>query len=366
MKTTMKLWMSAAILMLCSACSDKGGQVEYVITGTTPDDAMVYLVDRLTNNLVDSAQAQNGQFTMTGRLEKNAMLAVHLADTDWSMLVCNDGQPMELDLAGRTLKGSALNEKINALDRAIDQTADSIARLGAEIAALPEEEQAARMDEYINATGVLADLLCNIPKENADNLAPAAFLPQMLQFMSIDDMREVLDEKYAYMQCPFAKEYKKAFEEFAAQEEAATQALENSIGQPFTDFEQFDMDGKTHRLSEYVGQGRWVLVDFWASWCGPCRAEMPNVVEAYNKYHARGFDVVGISYDNDKDKWVQAVADLGMAWTQLSDLKGWENVSAEIYGIRGIPANLLIDPEGNIVARDLRGEDLQKKLAEIF
>lgn len=127
-----------------------------------------------------------------------------------------------------------------------------------------------------------------------------------------------------------------------------------------------DPDGKSHKLSEYVGQGEWVLVDFWASWCGPCRAEMPNVVAAYEKYHGKGFEIVGLSFDKDKDEWVNAIKEWGMPWIQLSDLKYWETVAAGVYSVTGIPDNLLIDPEGTIIARGLRGEELEAKLSEIF
>ena len=138
------------------------------------------------------------------------------------------------------------------------------------------------------------------------------------------------------------------------------------IGKQFTDLEEADVNGEMHKLSEYVGKGRWVLVDFWASWCGPCRAEMPNVVANYEKYHDKGFDIVGLSFDKSKDAWLRAISDLQMPWIHLSDLKGWQSVASSVYNIRSIPASLLIDPKGKIVAVDLRGELLGEKLKEIF
>ena len=148
-----------------------------------------------------------------------------------------------------------------------------------------------------------------------------------------------------------------------AEREAATKAF---IGQQFTDLEMADADGNMHKLSEYLGNGRWLFVDMWASWCGPCRGEMPNVVAAYEKFHDKGFDIVGLSLDNKKEPWLKAVEDLKMPWTQLSDLKGWQSIVTEVYKVWSIPDNLLIDPQGKIVARGLRGEGLHAKLAEIF
>ena len=148
-----------------------------------------------------------------------------------------------------------------------------------------------------------------------------------------------------------------------AERKAAKEAF---IGQQFTDVELEDVAGNPHKLSEYVGDGHWLLVDMWASWCGPCRRDMPNVVAAYEKYHDKGLNVIGISLDTERESWVQAITDLDMHWANLSDLKGWESIICNVYKTTSIPDNLLIDPQGKIVARELRDEALHNKLAEIF
>lgn len=143
-------------------------------------------------------------------------------------------------------------------------------------------------------------------------------------------------------------------------------AMKAFVGQRFTDLEMLDTDGNSHNLSEYVGNGHWLFVDMWASWCGPCRAEMPHVVAAYEKYHKKGLEMVSISLDNQKEAWVKAITALNMPWTHLSDLKGWQSVVCDVYKVWAIPDNLLINPQGEIVARNLRDEALHEKLKEIF
>lgn len=138
------------------------------------------------------------------------------------------------------------------------------------------------------------------------------------------------------------------------------------IGKQFTDIEMADIAGNPHKLSEYVGNGHWLLVDIWASWCGPCRADMPNMTAAYENYHDKGLNVIGLSLDSQRESWVGAITDLNLPWMHLSDLKGWESIVCNVYKTSSIPDNLLIDPQGKIVARGLRGEALHNKLAELF
>ena len=137
-------------------------------------------------------------------------------------------------------------------------------------------------------------------------------------------------------------------------------------GSKFIDFTVPALDGKQVKLADVVAKNKITMVDFWASWCGPCRMEMPNVVEAYKQFHNKGLEIVGVSLDESKEDWATAVKDMGMNWIQTSDLKGWECEAARLYGVRGIPACVLINQKGEIVGRDLRAEELHARLAELL
>ena len=137
-----------------------------------------------------------------------------------------------------------------------------------------------------------------------------------------------------------------------------------AVGQPAPDFTQNDTAGHPVSLSSY--RGKYVLLDFWASWCGPCREENPAVVLAYKKYHNKGFEILGVSLDQNEQSWKKAIRIDKLTWTHVSDLKYWNNAVAKVYGVQGVPQNFLIDPQGKIIARGLRGEELDKQLSEIY
>ncbi len=152
------------------------------------------------------------------------------------------------------------------------------------------------------------------------------------------------------------KDYKASIEKLRA----------TAVGAVAPDFTQNDPAGKPVSLSSF--KGKYVLLDFWASWCGPCRQENPNVVKAYNQYKNKNFTILSVSLDrpNGKDAWLQAIKDDGLAWNHVSDLQFWNNQAAKLYGVQSIPGNFLIDPTGKIVAKDLRGDELEQKLAQLL
>ncbi|HKG08226.1 MAG TPA: TlpA disulfide reductase family protein [Pedobacter sp.] len=137
-----------------------------------------------------------------------------------------------------------------------------------------------------------------------------------------------------------------------------------AMGAAAPNFTQNDVNGKPVSLTDY--KGKYVLVEFWASWCSPCRAESPNLLKQYAAFKEKGFEILGVSVDSDKAKWREAIKKDGLTWTQVSDLKGWESEARKVYGISGVPANFLVNPEGKIVGAHLIGEALNKKLAELM
>lgn len=177
-------------------------------------------------------------------------------------------------------------------------------------------------------------------------------------------MRAGLEQQKALLAA--ANERVRGLEVMQSIQERVNTLERTAVGQPFIDLKMSDPDGNPVALSDFAGKGKYILIDFWASWCAPCRAEMPEVKAAYAKYKAKGFDIVGVSFDRNHDAWVKAIKDLDLPWHHMSDLKHWESEGAKQYAVSGIPHTVLLDPQGTIIALDLRGEELQAKLAELL
>ena len=356
---------SAILAAMAASCSQEG--VKYVVKGTGPEDGvLVRLIDRLSDTPIDSAVVKGGVFQMKGRTAENAFLGVKADGSGWSSLMINDGVPVQVSLADSTLTGSDNNTRLTEYDLNTSRALNAVNAVITEISNLPEEEQAARMPAYFKAMENLNSSYLSIFEENKDNYIPVAFLNMIPDLFGPEKLNELMESGAVFANHPYAQELKRKQDEAAAKRKAAEEKKKAIVGQKFLDLEEADTDGNMHKLSEYVGQGKWVLVDFWASWCGPCKAERPNVVAAYKKYHKKGFDIVGLSFDREKEPWVKAISEWEMPWIHLSDLKYWKSVASDVYSVNSIPDNLLIDPEGTVVARGLRGAALEAKLAEVI
>lgn len=227
----------------------------------------------------------------------------------------------------------------------------------------PEAE--ARVKELYAAADTITDeiksLTLEIVRKFKDTNFPAHYLSgDIVYSFNYDELKEICDSKAAYLNAPQMDKPKEIMMSMLASLEKRHPGIQ------YHELTMQDMNGKTVKLSDYVGKGKYVLVDFWASWCGPCRMEMPNVVKAYADFKDKKFEIVGVSFDQKKDAWTTAVKQLGMTWPQMSDLKGWKCAANEVYGVNSIPSNVLIDPQGKIIATDLRGEQLQSELAKVL
>lgn len=148
--------------------------------------------------------------------------------------------------------------------------------------------------------------------------------------------------------------------------ETVARVSKTATGSQYADFSFHDKDGKPVKLSDYVGKGKYVLLEFWASWCGPCRADIPHLKEVYDMYHPAGFEVISISMDDSREKWLEAVEEEKMKWLQVSDLKAFSGELSKLYNFNGIPTCVLIGPDGKIVTRNMRGSWMDKKLIELY
>jgi peroxiredoxin len=358
--------------MLATAFSSQA-QVKYSVAGVCPDDAATVYVYDLSDHfqLLDSVAVSNGRFALYGQAAANALIGLGVDDGNTVSIFFNDGQPVQADLITGIIRSSEVNNRLNDYDRRLDSISGLQNALGEELLQLTDndgnpldgcEQQVVDLMKRMQAQGLdeMATYAAIIGEK--DNLIPVVYLDELVNLCNAMGNEEIkaqlLSPERPYYNYPMGRE---TIERIMLDEK-----LQHLVGQRFIDLEEPDMDGRMHRLSDYCGRGNYVLVDFWASWCGPCMAEMPNVKANYEKYHAKGFQIVGLSFDQKAEAWKKAVRDKGLYWIHLSDLQGWQSEAAEVYNINSIPSSLLIDPEGTVIARDLRGSKLGDKLKEIY
>lgn len=328
MKRIFSLFFLATLLVNCTADAQKPAMV--TVEGNVGEKSTkVYLVNADTfNDLIDSVNVANGHFTAQIPAKENCLVFLS-ANGGYQQFFCAEGEEVSVDAVNDVIEGTGLNEKWGKLN-------------------------ADMKEEGVDAKKLLVDFC----KENKDNNLPVAAMiihQELLQWDAVSEIMVACEGK-AFLNNPYVGSFL-----MMAQSQQA-----RAVGTSLKDIAIPDAKGKMHKLSEYVGKKQYVLVDFWASWCGPCCREMPNVVEAYKKYKSKGLEIVGVSLDQKKEPWLAAVEKMGMTWPQLSDLKAWKCEAAALYGVQAIPSNILFDKDGKIIATDLTGARLQQKLASLF
>ena len=360
MKKVTYVLATAALLAACS------GNQGYTVTGTVDgaaDGEVVYLQQTQGRQWVklDSAVIKNGQFTLEGR--QDTAKVCYLTYKGQS----EEGRGMDFFLENGEIKvqlaedsKSATGTPNNDIYQAIRQQLTELNKQASAIyeamgdSTLTEEQREAKVKDLDALEAQMAEATTNGISQNITNAVGIYLLKNNYYSMSVEELEPIVAQIPAALTDEGIASIKDKVEKLKA----------TAVGQKFTDFEMQTPDGKAVKLSDYVGKGKVVLVDFWASWCGPCRREMPNLVEAYKKYRNKGFEIVGVSLDRDAEAWKNGIEKLDITWPQMSDLKYWDCEGAKLYAVSSIPHTVLIDGKGIILARGLHGEELQEQIAE--
>ncbi len=364
-----------ALLTACSGGKTSPDQKEFTLTGkfatNSNDGKEIYLQTFDANSdkyvSVDTATVTNGSFSFTGIVGEKPEIRFISAEniSKPALLVTEQGAvEMSLDTSYTvTIKGTDLNNKYQeylskraGFDKEMKEISNSAKQAEADKKLTPELE--AQLDaKYESVYDASRKYVFDFAKENIKNVLGEYILMDRGRSFDESQLQEILP--LADSKLKEDPRFKKVDNRFQALQATA-------VGKNFVDLKGKTPDGKDIALSDYAGKGKYVLVDFWASWCPPCRKEMPAVVSLYNKYKSKGFEIVGVSLDKTNEDWMKGIKDLKITWPQISDLKYWQSDLSAAYAVNSIPHMVLIDKEGKIIARGINAHDLSDKLADLL
>lgn len=342
----------AALAAICSCTADK----KYTVKGQFKDckSDSVWLVESKSGNVLASAPVNEGGFVLSGEIDFPVMARITTSRFGIGQTCDLVVEPGDMEMAVEhdslyLMGGTKANEGISNLKKTVFEINERIkANDGA-----ADNSIIAMIEDYENS-------LKSSLKDNLDNFFGLILVQSLADPEDPESTRIFLDK--------FPENLKKT-QEWQELNENVEKLMSFGVGKPYLDFTQNDADGNPVTASNVIAESRtrYVLIDFWASWCGPCMSELPYLKEAYAQYSPKGFEIIGVSLDQERESWIDAIKENEMNWIHVSDLNYWNNEVARLYNINSIPANFLVDCEtGIILAKGLRGNALVRKLADLL
>jgi peroxiredoxin len=312
---------------------------------------------------VDSTIIKNGHFKLKGEVDTVGWYMLIIKNDNGQQIYKDFYMEEHLDFAynnGKSrMTGSPVNDAYQAFNDKYDELTVNLVKLNAELKENPKNKEIEKAfnNEYIRFEKSFRALSVATIVKNLDNPLGVRLFQTTMSSMENKDIEAILAKAGPeFLSSPMVK--------MVVAQLAASKKV--SIGCKYSDLTMSKPDGTVVSLSEYIGKGSYVMIDFWASWCSPCIEELPKILACYKKYHQKGFEIVGVSLDENATSWKAAIKNYHMSWPQMSDLASWKSQAVSVYSFSGIPYMVLIDPNGVIIANDLRGDVLNKKLAELL
>lgn len=363
-----KILLLVSIVTALVSCSES-----FKITGEigeTANGETVFLQKQENDGYIvlDSAVVKNGTFQFSGVQEIPVMAAITIDSQDPNayrplFFVLENGRMNALMDTISTISGTKLNDQFQnyMTDRRVfDSRIEMLSQnymTDYVAGSLTDTVFENLKKQFETEEAQIKALTWDYVKNNSENVTGVfVFLQNSFLFTPVEQ-QNIIDQ---------AGDFFKKNQMIKSLSQLLASMKNVAVGMPYLDIKMENPDGKTVSLSDYIGKGKYILIDFWAAWCAPCRRQMPELVSLYKQFKSKPFEIVGVSFDTNEADWLSAIKEMDMTWPQMCDLKGWDSEAIMLYAIQGIPHTVLVSPDGVIIAKDLKGSDLTKKLQTLL